>query len=94
MLMQILASLDILAGILILFLDIAPQQLLYYVGILMLFKAGYSFAMSIASQFYFDYAGIIDLLAGASLLLAWNIPYFWLFPLIKGIYSFVIGFVL
>lgn len=89
MLAQTLSIIDILAGI-----AIAGQMHLgwnpiTWLGIIMLIKAIYSIITSIATHFYFDWIGWIDLLTGAVILMDLAIPWFFLVPLAKGVYSLI-----
>ena len=87
MLIAILGFLDILVGISLMF----PNFLAFTLGVLVLLKGIFSVVGSFASGFFFDVMGFIDLIAGIMLIFGFFIPWFWLLPMIKGIYSLIVG---
>jgi hypothetical protein len=87
MLLIILSLVDIAVGISLIF----PNFLGFYLGIIVLIKGISSVVGAFASGFYFDIMGAIDLIAGILLLLSFNIPWFWLLPIIKGLFSLIAG---
>jgi len=91
MILAILGTLDVVAGISLLFLKTFPANFLFYIGLLVLLKAIYSVATGILSKCFFDFLGWIDLIVGIALIFSFSIPYLWLAPVIKGIYSMVVG---
>lgn len=91
MILAILGILDVVAGISLLFLETFPTNFLFYIGLLVLLKGFYSVAASILSKCFFDFLGWIDLIVGIALIFSFSIPYLWLAPLVKGIYSVVVG---
>ncbi len=87
MLLTILGVIDILVGISLMF----PNFLGFYLGIIILLK-GLSSMLAIPSgDLGIVIMGIIDIAAGIVLLGSFSIPWFWLLPILKGIYSFVVG---
>lgn len=88
MFVTILSLIDILAGISLAF----PNFLSFYLGIIILIKGISSVVGSFASGFFFEIMGIIDLITGILLLLNFNLPWFWLLPILKGIFCLLIGF--
>ena len=87
MLVALLGIIDILVGISLMF----PNFLAFYIGVIVLIKGVSSVIGSFASGFYFDFMGFIDLAAGIILLLGLFIPWLWILPMIKGIYSIIAG---
>ncbi len=87
MLLTILGFLDILVGISLIY----PNFLAFYLGVIALLKGISSVIGSFASGFYFDFMGFIDIIAGMMLIFGFSIPWFWILPMIKGIYSFIVG---
>ena len=92
MILVILGLLDVMAGILLFFESTAPGSYVTWVGFLVLLKAAYSIVTSIASKFYFDIFGMIDIITAFLMLTAFSVPFFWLMPFLKGIYSIFVGF--
>ncbi|MBL7160791.1 MAG: hypothetical protein ISS93_03000 [Candidatus Aenigmarchaeota archaeon] len=99
MIIAILGILDMIAGIIIVFGGgLAGNTYLMYFTLIIFLKALYSIGTALAAGFPFDILGWVDLLAAIMLLLTfWGIPlgiFAWIGALIaiKGIYSFVIGF--
>lgn len=87
MILVILGFLDILVGASLLF----PNFLAFYLGVVILVKGISSIAGSFAAKYFFDFMGFIDVIAGVILLFNFSIPWFWLLPMIKGIYSLITG---
>ncbi len=87
MILAILGLFDIIVGVSLAF----PNFLVFYIGIIVLIKGISSIVGSFAAKYFFDFMGFIDVIAGVILLLNFSIPWFWLLPLIKGIYSLVVG---
>ncbi len=87
MILAVLGFLDILVGISLIF----PNFLSFYLGILILIKGIFSIIGSFAVKYFFDFMGFIDLIAGIMLLFSFSIPWFWILPMIKGIYSLIVG---
>ena len=87
MLMALLGFLDILAGISLIF----PNFLAFYIGLMVLIKGVSSVIGSFAVGFFFDVMGFIDLVVGIVLLLGFSVPWLWILPMIKGIYSIIAG---
>jgi uncharacterized membrane protein HdeD (DUF308 family) len=88
MLLLILSLLDILAGILLIF---PHQSLAFYIGIAVLIKGVSSLIGSILARDWIIFLGFIDLIVGLMLLMNFSISWFWVFPIIKGLYSLIIG---
>ncbi len=88
MLLIALSLLDILGGILLIFPN---QTLAFYVGILILIKAISSLLGSILAKDWIIFLGLIDLIVALMLLLNFSIPWFWIFPILKGTYSLIVG---
>jgi len=86
MILAILGILDIAAGISLVF----PNFLVFYLGIIILIKAIFSIVGSLASKFFL-FVSFIDLIVGLMLLFSFSIPFFWVFPVIKGTYSLITG---
>lgn len=87
MILAILGLFDIIVGVSL----ALPNFLAFYIGIIILIKGIFSIAGSFAAKYFFDFMGFIDLVAGVILLLNFSIPWFWLLPMIKGIYSLIVG---
>jgi uncharacterized membrane protein HdeD (DUF308 family) len=87
MILVILGFFDIIVGLSLLF----HNFLAFYIGIIILIKGVSSVIGSFAAKYFFDFMGFIDLIAGVILLLNLSIPWFWILPMIKGIYSLVAG---
>ena len=87
MILAILGFLDFLVGITLLF----PNFLAFYLGIIILIKGISSIIGSFAVKYFFDVMGFIDIVAGVILLFNFSIPWFWILPMIKGVYSLVAG---
>jgi len=87
MLLAILGFLDILVGISLVF----PNFLAFYLGIIILLKGISSIIGSFAVKYFFDIMGFIDLIAGLMLIFNLSFPWFWILPILKGLYSFVVG---
>ena len=87
MILVLLSLIDILVGICLIF----PNFIGFYLGIAVLLK-GLSSMLGIPSgDIGIVIMGVIDIIAGVMLLLSFNIPWFWLLPMLKGIYSFILG---
>ena len=85
--MALLGFLDILVGISLVF----PNFLAFYLGLIVLIKGISSVVGSFAVGFFFDVMGFIDLAAGIILLLGFSVPWLWILPMIKGVYSLIDG---
>ena len=91
MLLIILALIDIIAGIGLLLPGIFPT-LFFYLGIIMILKGLSSLGGSLFSkEILFTIIGTVDIIVGSMLIFNFSIPWFWIFPILKGLYSFVIG---
>lgn len=87
MILALLGILDIIAGISLVY----PNFLVFYLGIIILVKGIFSVVGSFAVKYFFDVMGFIDVVAGVILVFNFSIPWFWLLPMIKGIYSLIVG---
>ena len=85
-----LALLDILGGICLAFSWIGTLTSL--IGLFILVKGLFSIVGSLASKYYFDWMGWIDLIVGMSLIFGFAIPWLWILPILKGSYSLVFSF--
>lgn len=87
MILAILGILDILAGISLIY----PNFLVFYLGAIILIKGILSIIGSFAVKYFLDFMGFIDIVVGAMLLFHYSIPFFWILPVIKGVYSLIAG---
>ena len=87
MLLFILSIIDILTGVSLMF----PNFLGFYLGILVILKGLSSMLGIPTGDTGIVIMGFIDIAAGAMLLTGFIVPWFWLIPLIKGVYSLVLG---
>ncbi len=87
MILAILGFLDIIAGVCLLF----PNFLGFYMGIIMLLKGLSSMTSIPSGDTGILIMGVIDISAGAILLLNFSIPWVWLILMAKGFYSILIG---
>lgn len=88
MLLAALSVIDIFVGITLIF----PNFLGFYLGILVILKGLSSMLGIPTGDIGIVIMGAIDLAAGVMLLTNFIVPWFWLLPMIKGIYSFMVGF--
>ena len=88
MILAVLGILDIIAGICLVY----PNFLVFYVGVIILIKGMFSIIGSFAVKYFLDFMGFIDLVVGLMLLFNFSIPFFWILPIIKGVYSLIVGF--
>lgn len=87
MFLIILSLLDIGAAISLLY----PNFIAFYLGVLVLIKGIFSVIGSFSAKYFLDFMGFIDLIAGIMLIFSFSIPWFWILPMIKGIYSLIVG---
>jgi uncharacterized membrane protein HdeD (DUF308 family) len=88
MFLIILSLIDIAVGICLLF----PNSLGFYLGIIASLKGISSTIGGIAmKESVFVILGIVDIIAGLMLVFNFGIPWFWVIPTIKGIYSLIVG---
>jgi len=90
MLLFILGLFDILIG----FALLTPNffnPMLIYLAIIVLIKGGFSLIGSISQNYWFDWMGVVDIIAGFCLFFNLTIPYFWLLLILKGLYSILTG---
>lgn len=84
---MILSIIDILAGISIVF----PNFLGFYLGVIVSLKGLSSSIGGLAmGETMFLILGIVDIIAGLMLIFTFNIPWFWVILILKGLYGFVI----
>jgi len=88
MLLIILSIIDILVGISLIF----PNFLGFYLGIIVSLKALSSIFGGITmKEIVFVILGIVDIIAGLMLIFNFGFPWFWILPMLKGIYSLIVG---
>lgn len=88
MLLIILSLIDILVGISLMF----PNFLGFYLGIIASLKGISSTIGGITmKEITFVILGIVDIIAGLMLIFNFGIPWFWIIPMLKGIYSLIVG---
>lgn len=87
MLLFILSIVDILTGISLMF----PNFLGFYLGIIVILKGLSSMLGIPTGDLGIVVMGGIDLAAGVMLLTGFIVPWFWLIPMIKGVYSLIVG---
>jgi len=88
MLLIALSILDILVGISLMF----PNFLGFYIGILVLLKGLSSMLGIPTGDLGIVIMGFADIAAGIMLLTGFLIPWFWIIPMLKGLYCLIIGF--
>ena len=88
MLLFILGLIDLLTGITLLF----PNFLAFYIGVIILLKGITSMFGIPTGDIGIVIMGVIDMVAGIMLLTGFSLPWFWLLPTLKGIYSMLAGF--
>jgi ABC-type antimicrobial peptide transport system permease subunit len=88
MILLLLSVIDVLVGISLMF----PNFLGFYLGIIALLKGLSSMLGIPTGDIGIVIMGIIDLIAGIMLLTGFSIPWFWLLPLLKGVYSLIFSF--
>ena len=87
----VLGILDIVAGFLTLLSNDVVVGVFLFFGWFMLIKGLFSLISSMGQGYFLDWMGWIDLLTGITLLTAWNVPYIWVFCVLKGAYSTMFG---
>jgi ABC-type antimicrobial peptide transport system permease subunit len=88
MLLLLLSIIDVLVGISLMF----PNFLGFYLGILVLLKGLSSMFGIPTGDIGIVTMGVIDIIAGIMLLTGFSIPWFWLLPLLKGVYCLMFSF--
>jgi len=88
MLLLALSIIDILVGISLMF----PNFLGFYLGVIVLLKGLSSMLGIPTGDIGIAIMGIIDIVAGIMLLVPFSVPWFWLLPMIKGIYCLIVSF--
>ena len=87
MLLLMLSLIDILVGVTLLF----PNFLGFYLGIAVLLKGISSMFGIPTGDIGIVIMGGIDIVAGLMLLYSIVVPWFWVLPVLKGIYSMLSG---
>ncbi|MEM5872523.1 MAG: hypothetical protein QXD55_01545 [Candidatus Aenigmatarchaeota archaeon] len=87
MLLFILSLLDIMVGISLMI----PNPIGFYLGILVLIKGLSSMLGIPTGDIGIVVMGFIDIIAGIMLLANFSIAWFWILPMLKGIYCLVVG---
>jgi len=102
MFLVILGILDIIVGVVLGLATGNPflgSSIVFGFGIIWILKGLFSIFSSMASGFYFDILGVMDLFTGIFLLLATNgivfgfFLYLGILMVLKGLYSFVMGWI-
>ena len=88
MLLIALSLIDVLVGVTLMF----PNFLGFYLGILVLLKGLSSMLGIPTGDIGIVIMGCIDVIAGIMLLANFSIPWFWLLPMLKGVYCLILGF--
>jgi len=91
MFLALIALLDIIAGIMLMFPGFG-ESIAFYVALLMLIKSLSSLLGGMLDSTFIFGLGLIDLLAALMIFFNFTVPWFWLLLLLKGTYSFLIGF--
>jgi uncharacterized membrane protein HdeD (DUF308 family) len=79
---------DILVGVTLLF----PNFLGFYLGIAILLKGISSMFGIPTGDLGIVIMGSIDIIAGLMLLLNFSVPWFWVLPILKGVYCLLFSF--
>jgi len=90
MIIVLLGALDVLVGLAFLLPETFANFFLL-LGTLVLLKGIISIMGSISYKFYFDVLGAIDFIAGFLLIINYPFPLFGILPILKGVYSLIIG---
>ena len=69
-----------------------PNFLGFYLGVLILLKGLSSMLGIPTGDVGIVIMGGIDIIAGIMLLINFSIPWFWLLPMLKGVYCLILGF--
>jgi hypothetical protein len=85
-----LSLLDILTGICLAFS--LKGVIISIIGTLVLVKGIFSLIGSIGTRYYFDWMGWVDLISGIMLIFGIFVHWFWILPVIKGLYSMIFSF--
>lgn len=86
LILKIFGTIDIISGIALLIPEIL-LPMCSIIGTIVLLKGIYSVSSSLFVGYFYDIMGILDLLAGITLILSFNIPLLWILMIIKGIAS-------
>jgi len=86
MILLILGLVDILAGAAILFPE-TFSSLTLILGVTVLLKGIFSFGSAVLNNFWLDWMGAMDIITGLMLLTGFFIQYFWVLPVLKGLYT-------
>jgi len=88
MFLLLLSLIDIAVGISLIF----PNFLGFYLGIIVSLKGiSSSIGGLVSKEISFVLLGFIDIVAGLMLMFNFSIPWFWIIPMIKGIFSLIAG---
>ena len=87
MLLLALSIVDILVGISLMF----PNFLGFYLGVIVLLKGLSSMLGIPTGDIGIVIMGVVDIVAGIMLLTGFSIPWFWLLPMLKGVYCLIVG---
>lgn len=88
MLLIALSLIDIFVGVALMF----PNFLGFYIGVLILLKGLSSMLGIPTGDIGIVIMGGIDIIAGIMLLTNFSIPWFWLLPMLKGVYCLILSF--
>jgi hypothetical protein len=88
MILLALSITDVLVGITLMF----PNFLGFYLGIIVLLKGLSSMLGIPTGDIGIVIMGCIDIIAALMLLLNFSIPWFWLLPMLKGVYCLIFSF--
>lgn len=102
MFLFVLGILDLIAGIILGLSGFVPYTengFVFFLGLIIVIKGIVSFLMGAAKGFYLDFMGLLDIVAGAMLMIATTgfmlffFPYIGIILIFKGLYSMLIGLV-
>ena len=77
---------DILVGVSILYPGIL-SSISFYMAVIVLLKGIFSFGSAALKNYWLDWMGAVDIIAGIVLLTGFSISYFWVLPIFKGLYT-------
>ncbi len=86
MILLLLGLLDVIAGISLLYPGMF-FSILFYIAIAVLIKGFYSFGSSVLNNYWLDWMGAVDMVTGIIILTGLHVPYFWVIPVMKGLYT-------
>lgn len=91
MILLILGMLDMGVGAALVAHNAIGAGIVLTLGIIALLKGIWSILNGIAVGFWADVLGFLDLVAGLSLIMGWSIPLLWIFVIVKGAWSMIMG---